>query len=70
MIFKQYNRLQYMIVLYLLSTIGVNWPDIWIWAHYSIEKGYTLCIVRFFIKLQVDHILYKLPKGLWAKAAQ
>lgn len=55
---------------YFLSTIGVKWPDSRIWGHYTIKKRYTLCIVGFLGKLQVDHILYKLPEGFWAKATQ
>jgi hypothetical protein len=56
--------------LYLLSTIRVNWPDIWIWAHYTIKEGDTLCIVGVFFKLQVDHILYKILEGLRAEGTE
>ena len=61
---------EYKIRLYLLSTICVNWPDIWIWADYTIKKRDTLSIVGFFFKLQVDHILYKLLEGLRAEGTE
>ena len=56
--------------MYLLSTIRVNWPDIRIWAYYTIKEGDTLCIVGFFFKLQVDHILYKLLERLRAEVTE
>jgi hypothetical protein len=34
------------------------------------KKWYTFCIVGFFIKLQVDNILYKLSERRWAKATE
>lgn len=55
---------------YLLSTIGVYWPDIRIWTNNPIEKGDIFCIVRFFIKFQIYNILNKLPKRLGTKATK
>lgn len=55
---------------YLLSTISVNWPDIWIWTNYPIKERDIFCIVRFLIKLQVHHILYKLSKRCRTKATK
>lgn len=55
---------------YLLSTIRVNWPDIWIWTNYSVKERDISCIVRFLIKLQVNHILHKLSKRCRTKATK
>lgn len=55
---------------YLLSTISIYWPDIRIWTNNPIKKGYIFCIVWFFVKLQIHHILNKLSEWLRAEATQ
>ena len=55
---------------YLLSTISVNWTDLWMWPNYPINKVDIFRIVRFLIKFQVHHILYKLSKRCWTKTTK
>lgn len=48
--------------LKILWTISVYGTDAWIWTNNSIKNLYILCIIWFFIKLQIHNILQKLLK--------
>jgi hypothetical protein len=56
--------------MYLLSTISIYRPDVWIWTNNAIKQRDALCVIGFFVKLQVHDILNKLSKRLRTNATE